>query len=71
MMWGGRGGRRSHRRDGKLWLDDTLAVDFGVGLSGDAVLWGDLLARLGPLLASQGRLGAYVGRGRAWNGQRR
>ena len=49
----------------KLWLDDTLAVDFGVGLSGDAVLWGDLLWHAWDLLPQppQGRLGAYVGAG--------
>lgn len=49
----------------KFWLDDTLAVDFGVGISKNAVLWGDLLWHAWDLLPQppQGRLGAYVGMG--------
>jgi hypothetical protein len=49
----------------KLWLNDTVAVDFGVGLSGDAALWGDVLWHAFDLLPQppQGRLGMYVGMG--------
>ena len=49
----------------KLWLNDTVAVDFGVGLSGDAAIWGDVLWHAWDLFPQppQGRLGAYVGMG--------
>ncbi|MFI5347660.1 MAG: hypothetical protein ACHQ51_14895 [Elusimicrobiota bacterium] len=50
----------------KLWLDDRLAADLGVGLSdGNAGIWGDLLWHDWTLLPQpkDGRLGAYVGAG--------
>lgn len=49
----------------KLWLDDDYAVDFGVGFSGDTVLWGDLLYHAWNLLPQpeEGKLGVYFGAG--------
>ncbi len=49
----------------KLWLDDALAVDLGVGYSGDPTFWGDLLWHDWRLLPQpeRGRLGLYLGAG--------
>ena len=50
----------------KLWLDDRLAADLGVGISdGNAGFWGDMLWHDWTLLPQppSGRLGAYLGAG--------
>lgn len=49
----------------KLWLDDALALDAGVGYSGDATFWGGLLWHDWRLLPqpAKGRLGLYLGAG--------
>lgn len=49
----------------KYWLDETKAVDAGVGFSGDAAFYGDFLWHSYDLLPQpdRGRLGAYVGAG--------
>lgn len=49
----------------KLWLDDALAVDAGIGYSGDATFWGDVLWHDWRLLPqpAKGRLGLYLGAG--------
>lgn len=49
----------------KLWLDDIYAVDFGLGFSGDTVLWGDALYHMWNLLPQpgEGKVGVYVGAG--------
>lgn len=49
----------------KLWLDDALAIDAGIGYSGDAAFWGDILWHDWRLLPqpAKGRLGLYLGAG--------
>ncbi len=49
----------------KLWLDNDFAVDIGVGFSGDAVFWGDILYHMWNILPqpAEGKLGVYVGAG--------
>ncbi len=49
----------------KLWLDDALALDAGVGYSGDAAFWGDVLWHDWRLLPqpAKGQLGLYLGAG--------
>lgn len=49
----------------KLWLDDALAVDAGVGFSGDVAFWGDLLWHDRSLLPqpAEGKLALYLGAG--------
>ena len=50
----------------KLWLDDHLAVDAGIGLDdGNVGFWGDILWHDWTLLPqpSRGRLGLYLGTG--------
>lgn len=49
----------------KVWLDKQIALDFGVGFSGDAAFWGDALYHMDNLLPqpSEGRLSVYLGAG--------
>lgn len=49
----------------KLWLDERLAVDAGVGFSGDAAFWGGLLWHDYALLPqpAEGKLALYLGAG--------
>lgn len=49
----------------KLWLNDRLAFDLGIGYSGDTVMWGDVLLHAWDLLPkpTEGKLGVYVGAG--------
>lgn len=50
----------------KLWLDDRVAFDAGVGLSdGNAAFWGDVLFHDWKILPQpkDGRLGGYLGAG--------
>ncbi len=49
----------------KLWLNDRLAFDLGIGYSGDTVMWGDVLLHAWDLLPrpQEGKLGLYVGAG--------
>lgn len=49
----------------KLWLDERLAVDAGVGFSGDAAFWGGLLWHDEALLPqpAEGKLALYLGAG--------
>lgn len=49
----------------KLWLDRDVAIDLGVGFSGDAVFWGDVLYHMWNLLPqpAEGKLGLYLGAG--------
>jgi hypothetical protein len=49
----------------KLWLDDRVAVDAGVGFSDGAAFWGDALWHDYSLLPqpSEGKLGLYLGAG--------
>lgn len=49
----------------KVWLDKQIALDFGVGFSGDAAFWGDALYHMDNLLPqpAEGRLSVYLGAG--------
>lgn len=49
----------------KLWLDDRVALDAGVGFSGGAAFWADALWHDYALLPqpSEGKLGLYLGAG--------
>lgn len=49
----------------KLWLNKDLALDMGVGFSGDAVFWGDVLYHMWNILPqpSEGKLAVYLGAG--------
>ncbi|UPT75669.1 MAG: hypothetical protein M0D55_08345 [Elusimicrobiota bacterium] len=49
----------------KLWLDRSVALDFGVGFSGDVAFWADALYHLDGLLPqpNEGRLLPYLGAG--------
>ena len=49
----------------KLWFDKSHAADFGIGWSGDTVIWGDLLWHDWNLLPqpSEGKLAGYLGLG--------
>lgn len=49
----------------KYWIDPAFAVDGGVGFSGDAAFYADLLWHTWDLLPQpqKGKLGAYVGFG--------
>lgn len=49
----------------KLWLDERFAVDAGVGFSGEATFWGDVLWHDHALLPQppEGKLALYLGAG--------
>lgn len=49
----------------KLWLDERIAVDAGVGFSGGAAFWGDVLWHDHALLPqpAEGKLALYLGAG--------
>lgn len=49
----------------KAWLDDKIAFDVGVGFSGDAAFWGDILYHLTDVLPqpTEGKLLPYIGVG--------
>lgn len=49
----------------KLWLDDNVAADAGIGFSGSVTFWGDLLWHDWRLLPqpAEGKLGLYLGAG--------
>jgi hypothetical protein len=49
----------------KLWFDDRVAADLGVGYSGNTVMWADLLVHSWTLLPQpeEGKLGVYAGAG--------
>src|SRR5690349_9004520 len=49
----------------KYWIDNAFAFDAGVGFSGDATFYGDLLWHSWNIIPQpeRGRMGAYVGVG--------
>lgn len=49
----------------KMWLSRDLALDLGVGFSGDAVFWGDVLYQMWNILPQpqEGKLSVYLGAG--------
>ena len=49
----------------KVWLDERVAFDLGIGYSGDTVMWGDVLVHAWNILPKpqEGKLGLYLGAG--------